>query len=98
MLSASDRLHQVHGFVTTAICAVMTCMSTTEILYFTVLYLGGTIVLKQVQKVQEIYLLGYGDEALSAMSGPNGLSITFPKDVPLGSLQHAWVFKLLHVQ
>ncbi|XP_064396060.1 plasma alpha-L-fucosidase-like [Halichondria panicea] len=59
---------------------------------------GGTIVLKQIQKAQETYLLGYGDNALSAMSGPNGLSITFPEDVPLGSLQHAWVFKLLHVQ
>ncbi len=81
-------------------CASNDLSTTVLLLLITVCiyYLGGTIVLKQIQKAQETYLLGYGDNALSAMSGPNGLSITFPEDVPLGSLQHAWVFKLLHVQ
>ncbi len=53
--------------------------------------------LKSVKSAAKVSLLGYSG-MVTMSSGADGLAIMFPKDIPLGSLQHAWVFKMLNVQ
>ncbi len=60
-------------------------------------YTGVNVVLKSVKSAAKVSLLGYNG-MVTMSSGAGGLAIMFPKDIPLGSLQHAWVFKMLNVQ